>query len=58
MRTSEALRINGSTPDSTSYIASCIEALASQELNLRRDMLICARNFQYRCNLAGEEVEA
>jgi len=32
-----------------------MEVSASQELNLGRDMVICARNFQFGCNLAGEE---
>ena len=54
-QTSEALRIDGSMPDSTSCIAFCMEASASQELNLGRGMLICAGNFQFGCNLAGEE---
>ena len=53
-RTLEALQINGSTPDSTSCIVFCIEASASRELNLGRGMLICAGNFQFRCNLVGE----
>jgi len=54
-RASEALRINGLTPNSTSCIAFYIEASASQELNLGRDIVICARNFQFGYNLAGEE---
>jgi len=54
-RTSEALRIDGLTPKSTSYIAFYIEASASRELNLGRGMLIYTRNFQFGCNLAGEE---
>ena len=54
-RTSEALRINGSTPDSTSCIAFYIEVSASRELNLGRGMVIYAGNFQFGCNLAREE---
>jgi hypothetical protein len=42
---SEALRINGLTPELTSYIAFYIEASASQELNLGMDMLIYAGKF-------------
>ena len=53
--TLEALRINGLAPNSTSYIVFYIEASASRELNLGRDMLICAGNFQFIYNLAGEE---
>ena len=56
-RTSEALRINGLTPDLTSYIAFYIEVSASRKLKLGRGMLICAGNFQFGCNLAGEEGE-
>ena len=51
----EALRINGLIPKLTSYIAFCIEALALQELNLGREILIYAGNFQFRYNLVGEE---
>jgi len=54
---SEALRIDGSTPDSTSCIAFYIKSLASRELNLERDILICTRNFVFGCNLVGEEEE-
>ena len=53
----EALRINGSTPKLKSYIAFCIVASALQELNLGSDILIYTINFQFRCNLAGEEEE-
>jgi len=56
-QTSEALRINGSTPNLTSCIAFCIVISASRELNLGRDILICTRNFVFRCSLAGEEEE-
>ena len=55
LRTSEALRIDGSTPESKSCIAFYIVASASRELNLGSDILICTINFQFRCNLAGEE---
>jgi len=55
--TLEALRINGSTPESKSYIAFCMVASASQELNLGSDILICTINFQFGWNLAGEEEE-
>ena len=55
LRTSEALRINGSTPESKSCIAFCMVASASRELNLGSDILICTINFQFGCNLAGEE---
>jgi len=57
LRTLEALRINGSTPELKSYIAFCIVASASRELNLGSDILIYTINFQFRCNLAGEEEE-
>ena len=40
-----------------SCIAFCIEALALQELNWGRDILICTRNFGFGCNLVGEEEE-
>ena len=53
----EALRINGSTPELKSYIAFYMVALASRELNLGSDILICTINFQFGCNLAGEEEE-
>ena len=53
--TLEALRINGLAPNSTSYMAFYIEASASRELNLGRDMLICAGNFQFGCNLVGKK---
>jgi hypothetical protein len=32
-------------------------ASASRELNLESDILICTINFQFGCNLAGEEEE-
>jgi len=32
-----------------------MEVSASRELNLGRDMAICARNFRFRCNLAGKK---
>ena len=32
-------------------------ASASRELNLGSDILICTINFQFRCNLVGEEEE-
>jgi len=54
-RTSEALRINGLTPNLTSCIAFYIEDSASRELNLGRDMVIYARNFQFGCNSAGKK---
>ena len=57
MRTPEALRINGLTPNLTSCIAFYMEALASRELNWGRDILICTRNFGVGCNLVGEEEE-
>ena len=57
LRTLEALRINGSTPESKSCIAFCMVASASRELNLGSDILICTINFQFGCNLAGEEEE-
>jgi hypothetical protein len=57
LRTLKALRIDGSIPKSKSCIAFCIVASASQELNLESDILICTINFQFRCNLAGEEEE-
>ena len=57
LRTLEALRIDGSTPESKSCIAFCIVASALQELNLGSNILICTINFQFRCNLAGEEEE-
>ena len=57
MRTSEALRIDGSTPNSTSCIAFCMVISASRELDLGRDILICTRNFVFRCSLVGEEEE-
>ena len=44
-RTSEALRIDGLTPDLTSCIAFYIEVSGSRELNLGRGMAICAGNF-------------
>ena len=53
----EALRIDGSTPDSTSCIAFCMETSVSRELDLGRDILICTRNFGFGCNLVGEEEE-
>ena len=56
-RTPEALRIDGLTPDLTSYIAFYMEALALRELNWGRDILICTRNFGVGCNLVGEEEE-
>ena len=34
-----------------------MEASASQELNWGRDILICIRNFGFRCNLVREEEE-
>ena len=34
-----------------------MEASASRELNWGRDILICARNFGFGCNLVGEEEE-
>ena len=40
-----------------SYIAFHRETSTSQELDLGRDILICTRNFGFRCNLAGEEEE-
>src|ERR1700722_4807548 len=55
LRTLEALRIDGSTPESKSCIAFCMVASASRELNLGSDILICTINFQFGCNLAGEE---
>ena len=57
LRTLEALRIDGLTPKSKSCIAFCMVALASRELNLGSDILICTINFQFGCNLAGEEEE-
>ena len=54
-RTLEALRIDGLTPDLMSCIAFYIEASALRELNWGRDILICTRNFGFRCNLVGEE---
>jgi len=53
----EALRINGLTPNSTSYIAFYMETSASRELDWGRDILICTRNFGFRYNLVGEEEE-
>ena len=50
LRTLEALRIDGSTPESKSCIAFCMVALASRELNLESDILICTINFQFGCN--------
>ena len=57
LRTSEALRIDGLTPESKSCIAFYIVASASRELNLGSDILICIINFQFGCNLVGEEEE-
>ena len=57
LRTLEALRIDGSTPESKSCIAFCMVASASRELNLGSDILICTINFQFGCNLAEEEEE-
>ena len=55
--TLEALRIDGSTPESKSCIAFCMVASASREFNLGSDILICTINFQFGCNLVGEEEE-
>ena len=57
LRTSEALRIDGLTPELKSCIAFCMVASASRELSLGSDILICTINFQFGCNLAGEEEE-
>jgi len=57
LRTSEALRINGSTPESKSYIAFYIVVSASRELNLGSNILIYTINFQFGCNLVREEEE-
>ena len=54
---SKALQIDGLTPESKSCIAFCMVALALRELNLGSDILIYTINFQFRCNLAGEEEE-
>lgn len=53
----EALRIDGSTPESKSCIAFCMVASASRELNLGSDILICTINFQFGCNLEEERVQ-
>ena len=57
LRTLEALRIDGSTPESKSCIAFCMVASASRELNLGSNILICTINFQFMRNLAGKEEE-